>query len=43
MHLFKKLSKYAFAYASMQLHNYPKPNNNQKFFEHKFRAHFSCL
>jgi len=25
MHLFKKWSKYAFAYASMQMHNYPKP------------------
>ena len=27
MHLFKKWSKYAFAYASMQMHNYPKPSN----------------
>ncbi len=26
MHLFKKWSKYAFAYVSMQMHNYPKPN-----------------
>jgi len=26
MHLFKKWSKYAFAYASMQMHNYPKHN-----------------
>ena len=26
MHLFKKWSKYAFAYASMQMHNYPKPS-----------------
>ena len=25
MHLLKKWSKYAFAYASMQMHNYPKP------------------
>jgi len=29
MDLFKKWSKYAFAYASMQMHNYPKPSNNQ--------------
>ncbi len=28
MHLFKKQSEYAFAYASMQMHNYPKPSNN---------------
>ena len=28
MHLFQKLPKYAFAYACMQMHNYPKPNNN---------------
>ncbi len=28
MHLFKKWAKYAFAYASMQMHNYPKPSNN---------------
>jgi len=28
MHLFKKWSKYAFAYASMQMHNYPKPSHN---------------
>ncbi len=28
MHLFKKYSKYAFAYASMQMHNYPKPNEH---------------
>jgi len=28
MHLFKKWSKYAFAYASMQMHNYPKPINH---------------
>jgi len=27
MHLFKKWSKYAFAYATMQMHNYPKPTN----------------
>ena len=27
MHLFKKWSKYAFAYASMQMHNYPKPSH----------------
>ena len=25
MHLFQKSPKYAFAYASMQMHNYPKP------------------
>ena len=25
MHLFQKLPKYAFAYADMQMHNYPKP------------------
>jgi len=29
MHLFKKWSKYAFAYASMQMHNYPKPIHKQ--------------
>ena len=28
MHLHKKWAKYAFAYASMQIHNYPKPNIN---------------
>jgi len=28
MHLFKKWSKYAFAYASMQMHNYPKPSDD---------------
>ena len=28
MHLCKKWSKYAFAYASMQMHNYPKPSYN---------------
>jgi len=27
MHLSNKGSKYAFAYASMQMHNYPKPIN----------------
>ncbi len=27
MHLFKKWSKYAFTYASMQMHKYPKPSN----------------
>ena len=26
MHLYKKWPKYAVAYASMQMHNYPKPN-----------------
>jgi hypothetical protein len=30
MHLFKKWSKYAFAYASMQMHNYPKPSYNEQ-------------
>ena len=31
MHLFQKSPKYAFAYASMQMHNYPKPTHyNQK-------------
>jgi len=30
MHLFKKWSKYAFAYASMQMHNYPKPIYNKQ-------------
>ncbi len=28
MHLFEKWLKYAFAYAYMQMHNYPKPNYN---------------
>ncbi len=28
IHLLKKWSKYAFAYASMQMHNYPKPTYN---------------
>ena len=28
MHLWKKWSKYALAYASMQMHNYPKPTDN---------------
>ena len=27
MHLYKKWPKYAFAYASMQMHNYPEPTN----------------
>ncbi len=27
MHLFKKCLKYVFAYALMQMHNYPKPSN----------------
>jgi hypothetical protein len=31
MHLYEKWSKYAFAYAHMQMHNYPKPNNKQYF------------
>ena len=26
MHLFQKCLKYAFAYARMQMHNYPKPS-----------------
>ncbi len=26
MHLYEKWSKYAFAYAHMQMHNYPKPS-----------------
>ncbi len=30
MHLFKKWSKYAFAYASMQMHNYPKPSYSEQ-------------
>jgi len=30
MHLFKKWSKYAFAYESMQMHNYPKPIDHNK-------------
>jgi len=30
MHLFKKWLKYAFAYASMQMHNYPKPSDYNK-------------
>ncbi len=39
MHLFKKWSKYAFGYASMQMHNYPKPNYNipgEKYFFRKY-------
>ena len=28
MHLCKKWSKYAFAYAIMQMHNFPKPSYN---------------
>ena len=28
MHLFRKYLKYAFAYAPMQMHNYPKPSYN---------------
>jgi hypothetical protein len=31
MHLFKKWSKNAFAYASMQMHNYPKPSRKLTF------------
>jgi hypothetical protein len=27
MHLLKKCPNYAFAYAHMQMHNYPKPIN----------------
>ncbi len=30
MHLYNELSKYAFAHASMQMHNYPKPNDHNK-------------
>ncbi len=30
MHLFKKWSKYAIAYESMQMHNYPKPIHKQR-------------
>jgi len=29
MHLFQKYPKYAFAYASMQMHNYPDPSYNR--------------
>ena len=36
MHLCKKWLKYAFAYASMQMHNYPKPNNNTFYSVEKF-------
>ncbi len=28
MHLYEKWSKYAFAYAHMQMHNYPKPSDD---------------
>ena len=28
MHLYPKWPKYAFAYAHMQMHNYPKPSNH---------------
>ena len=28
MHLFQKSPKYAFTYASMQMHNYPNPSND---------------
>ena len=27
MHFYQKWPKYAFAYAHIQMHNYPKPNN----------------
>jgi hypothetical protein len=30
MHLYEKWSKYAFAYAHMQMHNYPKPSDHIK-------------
>ena len=29
MHLYQKWPKYAFAYAHMQMHNYPKPSYSQ--------------
>ena len=29
MHLYKKWPKYAFAYASMQMQNYPKPSDKK--------------
>jgi hypothetical protein len=29
MHLYEKWSKYAFANAQMQMHNYPKPSYNE--------------
>jgi hypothetical protein len=29
MHLYLKRPKYAFAYAHMQMHNYPKPSYNE--------------
>ncbi len=35
MHLLKKWSKYAFAYAHMQMHNYPKPS------EHISKSHLN--
>ncbi len=37
MHSSKKWLKYAFAYARMQMHNYPKPSHNQFLFVH-FRS-----
>ena len=32
MHLYQKWPKYAFAYAHMQMHNYPKPIDDDDFF-----------
>jgi len=36
MHLFAKWSKYAFAYARMHMHNYPKPIYYVQHSEDKF-------
>jgi len=43
MHLFKKWSKYAFAYASMQMHNYPKPSYNREAIILLFQTNYKLL
>jgi len=42
MHLFKKWLKYAFAYASMQMHNYPKPRSKGFNEQHNINF-FNCM
>jgi hypothetical protein len=43
MHLYKKWPKYAFAYAHMQMHNYPKPKTLCLVFEVAERMIYSKL
>ena len=40
MHLLQKSPKYAFAYAGMQMHNYPKPIHHLQTDVRVFSFHF---